>query len=133
MTNQTTEVLFNGDCPICSREIAGYKSYSDARALPIDFQELSTADMARWGLTRDMAARRLYVARDGRLYDGVAAFAVLWDQLPRFRLAARLVRLPVIRTLAAFIYDRVLAPVLYGMHKRRQARKTALGKPRARG
>ncbi|MDJ0629403.1 MAG: DUF393 domain-containing protein [Rhodobacter sp.] len=126
-----TTVIYNGDCPICSREIAGYRNYSEARGLDILFDDLNTADLTRWGLTPDQAARRLYVVRDGVLYDGVAAFALLWEAMPRFRLLARLVRLPGVRRIAATVYDRLLAPLLYGMHRRRRAK--ALGNRTLRG
>ncbi|MDJ0825243.1 MAG: DUF393 domain-containing protein [Rhodobacter sp.] len=127
MTGQpdNTTVIYNGNCPICSREIEGYRRYSRARGLAVQFDDLNATDLSRWGLTPDQAARRLYVEKDGRLYDGVAAFAVLWAAMPRFRLLAWLVRLPVVGWLAAMLYDWVLAPALYRMHRRREAKAMA--------
>ncbi|TNF58220.1 MAG: DUF393 domain-containing protein, partial [Rhodobacteraceae bacterium] len=46
-------VLFNGDCPICSTEIGHYARYAEARALPIRFDDLNSADLAQWGLSPD--------------------------------------------------------------------------------
>ena len=128
MEHPDTTVIYNGACPICSREIAGYRRYSETRALPIAFRDLNAGDLATWGLSADQAARRLYVVRDGTLHDGVPAFAVLWEQMPRFRWLARLVRLPGLRQGTTLVYDRVLAPLLYAMHRRRVSRAQALGK-----
>lgn len=125
MDSNDTTVIYNGSCPICSREIGVYRRRAEEAGLPLDFRDLNETDLADWGLTPDLAARRLYVVKDGALVSGVPAFAILWAQMPGFRWLARLVRLPGVRGLAALVYDRVLAPVLYRMHLRREARRVA--------
>ena len=126
MSDQT-RVLYNANCPVCSFEINHYRSYADKRALPIRFDDLNVEALcAAWDLTQDQAARRLYVLHDGRLYDGIPAFLVLWRQMPRYRLLARVVGLPGVRHLSSMAYDYVLAPLIYRWHLHRQAR--ALGK-----
>ena len=122
MTRTGTTVIYNADCPICAREIAGYRAHAERRGLAIAFRDLASDDLARWGLTPDAAARRFHVAKDGQLYAGLPAFLVLWDEMPGFRWLARLLRLPVLRPLATAVYDRLLAPALYALHRRRQAR-----------
>lgn len=117
-----TEVIYNADCPICSREVAGYRRVTEAAGLPIRYSDLKRADLARWGLTEEAAARRFHVVQDGRLLDGVPAFAALWAQMPGLRWLARLVALPGLRSLAVFGYDRLAAPLLYALHRRRSAR-----------
>lgn len=120
--NGRTTVIYNGSCPICSREIALYKRESEEAGRPLDFRDLAEADLARVGLTPDAAARRFHVVRDGRLLDGLEAFLALWSELPRWRWLARLLALPGLRTLSAFGYDRIAAPLLYALHRRRQRR-----------
>ncbi|MEM1363432.1 MAG: DUF393 domain-containing protein, partial [Pseudomonadota bacterium] len=115
-----TEIIYNNSCPICSREIAAYQRYAEARALALDFTALDQADLASLGLTEDDAARRLHVIHEGKLLSGVDAFAVLWAAMPRFRWLSRLVRLPVIRPLAELVYERILAPLLFSWHRRQQ-------------
>ena len=124
MTKQQpeTEVLYNGACPVCAAEIGHYRGYAGPRALPIRFHDLNATDLARWGLTPDQAARRLYVARDGRIESGIPAFLTLWREMPRYRWLARLVGLPGVRQVAALLYDHVLASLLYRWHLRRQRR-----------
>ena len=117
-------VIYNAACPICSREVEGYRRYAEARALPLAFEDLGRADLATLGLTPQDAARRLHVVRDGELLAGLPAFVALWEEMPRFRWLARTVSLPVVRPLATALYEGILAPLLYAMHRRRQARAT---------
>jgi len=121
-----TRVLYNADCPVCSFEINHYATYAQKRALPLRFEDLNDSDMDDWGLTRDQAARRLYVLKDGQMVSGIPAFLVLWQDMPRYRVLARIVGLPGMRLLACAVYDNVLAPLIYRWHLRRQARRNAL-------
>lgn len=120
--SETPTVIYNGACPICAPEVRAYRRQAEAADADLRFVDLNEADMAAYGLTRDEAARRLYVAQDGGLVSGVEAFAVVWSRLPRLRWLARAARLPVIRPVAWFVYDKVLAPLLYALHRRRQRR-----------
>lgn len=126
-----TEVIYNGSCPICAREIAGYRRYSRRRDLRIRYTALQTADLARHGLNAEQAARRLHVVRDGEILAGLPAFLALWSEMPRFRWLSRILRLPGLRQAAEIGYERLAAPLLYALHRRRVAR--ALHKPRAGG
>jgi predicted DCC family thiol-disulfide oxidoreductase YuxK len=121
----TKEVLYNGQCPICSAEIEQYRAQAQAAGADMRFTDLNTADLDGWGLTADTAARRLHV-RDGAgaQVAGLAAFVALWQDLPRLRWLARLVRLPVLRHVAEWAYEWLAAPLLFQMHKRRQRRGT---------
>ena len=117
-----TSVLFNAKCPICNFEIQHYAQYAVANDLPIRFDDLNTDARGQWGLDADTAARRLYVLHEGTLTSGIPAFLVLWAQMPKYRLLARVVGLPVIRQVASAAYDYVLAPVIYRWHLRRLRR-----------
>ncbi len=129
-TDQTpATVLYNGSCPICSAEIAAYRRHAADRGLPLDFRDLGTEDLSRWGLTADQAARRLHVDHAGRLLSGLDAFRVLWAAMPRFAWLAWFTGLPVIRPLARLVYDHVAAPALYALHRRRQRRARAAENP----
>lgn len=124
MTSLT--VIYNDTCPICAREVAGYKRTVARERLPIAFSGLSDGDHARHGLDAEQAAKRFHViADDGRLLSGVPAFAALWSRMPRLRWLARLVRLPIVAPLARLAYDRAAAPALYALHRRRVRRGRA--------
>jgi predicted DCC family thiol-disulfide oxidoreductase YuxK len=113
-------VIYNGACPICSREVEAYARYCAYRDLPIRFDDLNLIDLSAYGIDEEAARRQLHVLHDGRVVAGLPAFLILWEAMPRFRILARLLRLPVIRPLAAVTYDRLLAPALYAMDRRRR-------------
>lgn len=118
-----TRVLYNAECPVCNFEISHYASYAQKQALPLGFEDLNVDDLADWGLTRDQAARRLYVLKGGVMTSGIPAFLILWRDMPRYRWLARIVSVPGIRQLASFLYDWVLAPLIYRWHLLRQQRR----------
>ncbi|WP_226549084.1 thiol-disulfide oxidoreductase DCC family protein [Celeribacter naphthalenivorans] len=130
-TEPNTKVLYNDQCPVCSFEINHYKGYAERCALPIRFDDLNT-EASGWGMDADVAARRLYVEKDGELLSGMPVFRVLWAEMPRYRWLARLTGWPVIRPLSEFAYDRVLAPLIYGWHKLRQARNETRAQSRSK-
>jgi predicted DCC family thiol-disulfide oxidoreductase YuxK len=115
-------VIYNGACPVCSREIGLYRARAEG---PVAFVDLNAADLACFGLTPDVAARRLHVVEDGKLLVGVDAFRALWRATPGFRWLAAVAGWPGVRQAAGLVYDRVLAPALYRRHLRRTARQRA--------
>ena len=122
MTEQL-EILYNGRCPICSAEIAQYRKQAEHANAPVRFIDLHEATLAHWGLNADQATRRFHVRKDGQIISGFPAFLALWRELPRMRWLARVLELPVLRQMADFGYNNLAAPLLYWMHKRREARK----------
>jgi predicted DCC family thiol-disulfide oxidoreductase YuxK len=115
-------ILYNDRCPVCRAEIAHYRARAKAADAPLVFEDLNQADLDGWRLTPDQAMRRMHAKLpDGRIVSGVEAFALIWERLPRMGWMARLVRLPGIRGLAGFAYNRIAAPWLYHRHKRRMA------------
>ncbi len=122
---QPTTVLYNASCPVCSREIEHYQRYTEARELPVVYEDLTTAELEVWGLTPAQAARRLHVRKDGQIFDGIPAFIALWKDMPRYRWLARVVSLPILHGTAVLAYDHVLAPLLFAWHKSRLKRGKA--------
>ncbi len=120
-----TRVLYNESCPICSREIKHYARLAEDGDLPLAFDGLGDA-AADWGIEAETAAKRIHVQQGDRLLVGVPAFLAMWAEIPRYRWLAKVVGAPVIRPIVTVIYDWILAPVLYAMHKRRVATNKAL-------
>jgi predicted DCC family thiol-disulfide oxidoreductase YuxK len=120
MTKECT-VIYNGDCPICSREIDVYRDRVTKAGGSLGFVDLNRVDLGAFGLTADDAARRLYVVRGDELLSGVDAFLLLWHETPGFQWLARGVGLPGVRQIAGLVYEWVLAPALFALHNRRQA------------
>lgn len=130
---EKTTVIYNDTCPICSREVDGYRRMTVRDGLDITYCGISGDGPAALGLTVQDAARRFHVIHNGRRLGGMPAFAVLWDQIPRLRWLARLVRLPLVRPVTEALYDHVAAPALYRLHLRRQRRTESVSdrsKPR---
>ncbi len=119
-----TEILYNGRCPICTAEIAQYQKAAQKAGAPLRFSDLNDAPLENWGLTTDQATRRLHARRDGQIISGFPAFLIVWQHLPRLRWLARLMSLPGMHQIARISYDFVAAPLLYRLHKRREARQS---------
>lgn len=117
-----TEILYNGRCPICAAEIAHYKRRAAEAGAPLVFTDLNAVPLESWGLSSDQATRRLHARQKGRIISGFPAFLAIWRELPGMRWLARVLSLPGLRHTAGFLYNRVAAPLLYTLHKRREAR-----------
>jgi predicted DCC family thiol-disulfide oxidoreductase YuxK len=79
-------LYFDGDCPLCRREIALYRRQAGANE--IEWVDAATCDPSAFGpgLDRDAALARIHArAADGTLVSGAAAFMAMWHRLPRFR------------------------------------------------
>jgi predicted DCC family thiol-disulfide oxidoreductase YuxK len=92
-----SEVFFDGGCPICRREIAGYQRLKGMAA--VRWRDVSAEEAE--GLDRAAALARFHVRRaDGSMVSGAAAFLSLWRCSPRLAPIARLLdRAPLRQTL----------------------------------
>lgn len=86
-------VYYDGGCPVCSREIAHYRTRRGAERLA--FVDVSGAGDPAPDLPREAALARMHVRRaDGQLVSGAAAFAALWRALPGWRWLGRIAAWP---------------------------------------
>lgn len=85
-TNTQLTVLYDGSCPLCSREIAFYKRQRGAATVVwIDIAQTGAGEVVP-GLSRDQALARFHIVdTNGKLLSGGAAFSRLWQVLPVFR------------------------------------------------
>lgn len=92
-------VLYNGACPLCSREIAWYRRREAAHPVTwIDLSRCAEADLPE-GIGRKAALARFHVVEaNGRKATGAAAFARLWQNYPGLAWLAQLARLPIAAT-----------------------------------
>jgi predicted DCC family thiol-disulfide oxidoreductase YuxK len=117
-----TRALYNSDCPVCDAEMCRYEAYSARRNLPIAYDDLNRIDLSEWGVTEDQATRLLHVLHNGQLHVGFDAMLVLWAQMPRFRMLARIGRVPGIFHICNWVYEHIVARIIYERHQRRKAR-----------
>ena len=94
MSEPRKTIYYDGACPLCTLEIAHYQKQEGAENLC--FRDVSRADEAPGAdLTREQALARFHIRKaDGTLLSGAAAFVAIWEDLPKWRWAARVARLP---------------------------------------
>ena len=98
-------LYFDGNCPLCSREIAHYQRCEGAQN--IQWFDVSKSDPNTMvpQLSRSQTFNRLHMlTADGRLVSGAEAFATLWLQLDRYKGLGRLVRTKPVLMFAEFAY-----------------------------
>ena len=117
-------VLFDGSCPLCSREIAMYRGLSGPQVLQwVDISGPGYCPPK--GMTRDALMRRFHAIRpDGQLLSGARAFVHVWSQLPGWRHLASLANLPGLLGLLELSYRAflVLRPWMQAGYRRWDAR-----------
>lgn len=95
---ETLKVLFDGECPLCRREISFAKGLADKRSDSalcfVDISRGGEGDSA-YAADRSLLLARFHVERsDGSRIDGAAAFVAMWERLPGWRWLARFAKLP---------------------------------------
>jgi len=86
-------VLYDGKCPLCSREISHYQRRKDADK--IDWVDVTRDldQLATFGISQATALARFHVRDDlGNWQTGAAGFVLLWSQLPAYRWLAGTVK-----------------------------------------
>lgn len=98
-------VFYDGKCGLCSREIDHYRKVAPPGIF--QWQDVTVDASALKARQVDLVeALRLLHALDaqGNLHVGVDAFLLIWRNLDRWRLLARIVALPGIRPLTDRLY-----------------------------
>ena len=104
-TDSRFTVYFDGNCPICSREIATYRRSRGGET--IDWIDASHCEAAALSgdLDRAAALQRFHVrGPDGTLISGAAAFVEIWKRLPAFSRLARLCSGPRVLAILDALY-----------------------------
>ena len=83
-------LYFDGACPVCAKEVALYQKQEGACAIEwVDVARCAEDELGA-DLSRQDALTRLHFRQtNGELIRGVAAFAALWQSLPRWAWAGR--------------------------------------------
>ncbi|WP_158745301.1 thiol-disulfide oxidoreductase DCC family protein [Acidisphaera sp. L21] len=110
-------VWFDGDCPLCQREIALMRRLDRRRA--IQFTDVSKGSATDCPIDRAALLARFHAREDGRVLSGAAAFAAMWRAIP------------VLRPLGLMARNRVVLAVLeqaYGAFLRMRPRLQRLAR-----
>lgn len=124
---QSLSLHYNRDCPVCRWEADIYDNKARSAGIPLSMCDTGSKPEAllEWGLGPEDIKRRMYVLDlDGKLRGGVDAFIAIWSVIPAYRWRAKLIGLPVVRQLAAAVYDGLLAPSLAAWNARRTPKPT---------
>ncbi len=98
-------VLYDGDCPLCRREIAHYRRLDSAKRLHWVDAVNEPETLAGHGLSLEQAMAELHVLdAAGHWQRGVDAFLVIWQHLPAYRWLAKLVTVLGLRRPLGFAY-----------------------------
>jgi predicted DCC family thiol-disulfide oxidoreductase YuxK len=98
-------VFYDGDCPLCRREIAHYRRMDSAGRLSWVDAVNEPETLARHNLSLVRAMTELHVLdAAGRWQRGVDAFLVIWQQLPAYRWLAKMVAVLGLRSPLGFVY-----------------------------
>ena len=92
--SEAATVFFDGQCPLCSKEIRFYQRQGGAEAINwVDVTKVNVDDLPS-GLTREVAMAKFHVVTaKGKLISGGEAFSSLWLSLPAFNWVGRLFRI----------------------------------------
>lgn len=96
---ESVRVLYDGECPICVKEISFLQFLQRKRADKVDFVDVSLAeyDESKYGVSYEMAMKEMTVIdKNNKIYRGVPAFTVMYGAVGLGWLG-RLMSLPLIR------------------------------------
>lgn len=95
-----TKIFVDGNCVVCDMEISHYNRIAPGLFEVIDISDPSF-EASRFGLTAQAVNKNMHVMTpEGEVKIGVDAFAHIWSRIEKYRFAAKLIGLPVVRTLA---------------------------------
>ena len=98
-------VFYDGDCPLCNREIAHYRRMDSANKLHWVDVVNEPGILAEHGLSLERAMAELHVLdAAGHWQRGVNAFLIIWQHLPAYRWLAKLMAILGLRRPLGFIY-----------------------------
>ena len=99
-------VFYDGDCPLCVREVARWKHASFS--CDVEWFDIAGQDeeLQRRGIDPALALLELHtMTDDGEVFTSIGSYGLLLCQLPGWRWLGKLMLLPVIRPTLKWIYD----------------------------
>ena len=113
-SEKTPKVYFNNSCSVCRMEINHYKKFNEKLGW-IDVTDNKEAQKETAKSSAELI-RRLHVEQDGKIYQGIDAFLIVWSRLPKYRWLYKLVKTPGIYH-ASYIAYECLAYILFIKNK----------------
>ena len=113
-SERTPKVYFNNSCSVCRMEINHYKKFNEKLGW-IDVTNNKEAQKETAKSSAELI-RRLHVEQDGKIYQGIDAFLIVWSRLPKYRWLYKLVKTPGIYH-ASYVAYECLAYILFIKNK----------------
>ena len=113
-SEKTPKVYFNNSCSVCRMEINHFKKFNEKLGW-IDVTNNKEAQKETAKSSAELI-RRLHVEQDGKIYQGIDAFLIVWSRLPKYRWLYKLVKTPGIYH-ASYIAYECLAYILFIKNK----------------
>ena len=113
-SEKTPKVYFNNSCSVCRMEINHYKKFNEKLGW-VDVTDNKEAQKETAKSSAELI-RRLHVEQDGKIYQGIDAFLIVWSRLPKYRWLYKLVKTPGIYH-ASYIAYECLAYILFIKNK----------------
>ena len=113
-SEKTPKVYFNNSCSVCRMEINHYKKFNEKLGW-IDVTNNKEAQKETAKSSAELI-RRLHVEQDGKIYQGIDAFLIVWSRLPKYRWLYKLIKTPGIYHASYIVYE-CLAYILFIKNK----------------
>jgi predicted DCC family thiol-disulfide oxidoreductase YuxK len=113
------KVYYNSACPVCKAGIEGQQRRMEACSVEVAWIDIHQDAQAvnEIGVRRELVRERLHVVdEEGNVRVGADAFEALWRHTPSQQWFAGILRMPVIRPLARWLYNR-FAAALYARNR----------------
>ena len=100
----TVQAYFDGQCPLCSREISHYRKRVSPES--VEFVDIAKPgfDAVALGFDPHRVQRHFHVKKDGQLCIGVDAFRAIWSIIPGYRWLGKLTGLPIVYQVSKAAY-----------------------------
>ena len=99
-------VFYDGKCSLCAREIAYYQRIAPKTRFIWDDITQVESHFIELGYTRKAGLMKLHALDDdNKLHVGVDAFILIWRQLPKWHLLAKLIKIPIFYPMASIAYN----------------------------
>jgi predicted DCC family thiol-disulfide oxidoreductase YuxK len=105
MSKETLKVFFDGECPLCRKEINFYKKISQDSQISWINIEGASFDAGTTGLSKDKLKARFHVMLNDEVYTGGYAFLQLWSFIPGFAWATKVLDKAFFPKLLDIVYD----------------------------
>jgi len=107
LNNNTITVFFDGSCPRCIRDRDNYQKMEVSDGVVVEWFDITSQDdyLIAIGIDPYLALTELHIRdQNGRILSELDAYRVLMARVPRLKLIALLISLPLIRQITSYLY-----------------------------